>query len=1783
MRVESSQDVEFKGEYERILAGLSPDERLRLLGENFELRRQLNKKLDYRKAISELPPAKKLALLEDLRKRAQLLRGQRRTPALDSSPSLKVAGPSQKSTSTRKGRGSLGASRSKGSSLRFGGRATAGGVNYEVRVAASIAVKMLAGTQCLVWQGINGADISSITMQAPEPVDDIVVKLGENSEASVFISAKERSGAISASQKPPFSDTVESFVSQFLKLSNRARRKSRIVWAVPSSAGRALTSDLAVTIDTLRADAGDSLSKFLLSRQVRQVKALKSLITAAKSAWKKNTGRPANEAELIEFLRLVYIETYDFEQGAHLERQAEGELRNHVVADPKQSLSAWQKLEHFFSTADHRGILATPISLRHMLISEGIALKHPPDYSQDIGRLQELTARNLERLSEHAELPFGQTPGDAVHIPRRETLTALVTAAKSEDLLITGEPGCGKSGLIHELVKKLQESNLPTVLLLAEEVFFPQSTNSAKPLGLTHALDEVLANWPEGSPGFVITDALDAVRDADIQKQLRQLLVDVKNGRSGWTVIASVREFDLKFGRELRDAFPGTGVTDYASSDFIGVAHFHVTSLSEPELDDLAKNRSEIIPFIVAARTNPKSSNIHRSPFYLRLAAELLRDGVPQARLADWASPALLMRKFWEARVKGGAGERARELVLKSICRQMVSSRSMAISLKELSLGAQESGSVDELRSRGILTAPFVRVGTVVGADEIRFTHHLLHDYAVARSLIPETPGPFCRFAVREPLLAVFYRQSFLFALEELWDGAIDRAGFWEAALRLEGVAELHGLARILAPILAARRVEVLSDLQPLLTALDAENQKDSPAHKALLHLASGLQDASEDSIRTGAPGWCAFVDGVSCRLKQKPFVEWPLVQILARLNLIKVGRKNIEQLALNAAGRRILSHHIEQNISRQRQYPARIAIETVCQTFTASPIESEAALLSLLSPERLVQFPHDDMHALAESLKYLGTKGDIVVVKLFQAAFSQEPAPGQYEATGSLIMSMSFQTRDQWHMVHYTLAGYYEARQGENAALMTEVACIAWNAVVRRRIEKRSRAEQIFATIEFRGVTCDLIEDYSHIWGRSFEHEENRILSHFEELLRGWAAAGDIERLNAALDRFAVCNRTSLMWTVFLEAGAEHPATLGVMLDDVLREPLFLTHPDYAFGGTALLASLHRTGTEMQRKSLEKLILDLPKNVRLRDEGDRFPMPSWVEHAQNRVLGALDEAKIVLEAIRNLRKQRQKKEPLPQNRRPEGPRITSHTYSNEELVEKRGVDLKDPANKEMYQLQDALKPLVDHSKGTVDLAVIEHNWPVIEQCELALAKYSIDQPKMAQQLWGYLVGACENIVGHVTSWPNDDSRWQTIRRILLKASNDSLPTSGEEDANDDDTPSWGWPAPRIDAASGLPFLPFRLGVADEEVSAAIRHLSRDKSSALRFNLALRLWALEKPAPKLMWKLIDDCLAEETQFSVLDALAQTLDRLWESAPEQVKPRLRQIGQRATEGASYDRNIHNTLAHSYLFRFLRTGEAESEAFIASLVSECESERANKVLAALLHAVRAGGWLTAGDGSNPGSYADEVRGRAWDFFARLLLSAQTKLQESRQTWDELAKVKPKGHEDLKLVEEKMSRLLLLVDGLAMQLFFACRASEEESRKNKAELTQEQLRRFWREASPLLRRLVEEPHPHTAHQMVQTFQHLLPCSPGDIFLLAAKSIRNSASQARFQFESLAVGEVVHLIQRVLADYREIFRDPGPQNECLKALLAVLDLFVEAGWAEARQLTHRLEEIYR
>jgi hypothetical protein len=517
-----------------------------------------------------------------------------------------------------------------------------------------------------------------------------------------------------------------------------------------------------------------------------------------------------------------------------------------------------------------------------------------------------------------------------------------------------------------------------------------------------------------------------------------------------------------------------------------------------------------------------------------------------------------------------------------------------------------------------------------------------------------------------------------------------------------------------------------------------------------------------------------------------------------------------------------------------------------------------------------------------------------------------------------------------------------------------------------------------------------------------------------------------------------------------------------------------------------------------------------------------------------------------------------------------------------DEVLSQQGIDPSKPVDREMIRLRDALKPLLERDNKAASIEAIDEHWPVVLEAEKVILRYSEARSAMTQELWGHLVSACE-IISRRAQWPRTDKRWERIRNILLRASEDPVPIVGEdEDSKEDRWPSWGWPSPRLDAARGLPFVAFHLGKTDEAISAALRRLVRDKSFPLRFNLAGRLAVLNEVAPELMWELIDLLIAEEKKFSVLDGLLQSLNHLW-SEPTKVKARLDVIAARANQSAPKDNHIHETLAHTYLFRFLRTGDADCGTYVSRLISECDIEPAHQALSSQLHGCRNGGWLTEGavDGSDKDS--NEKRTRTWKFFSELLSSAQEKLQGYRNTL-RLLHEKARPEESItKPIQDRLNLAAQLVDGIAAQLFFASGAFELPNEQDKGRLSPEQSKRFWQEALPLFRSLASEPHPHTAHQLVQTLSYLLPNAPEEVFLLATRSIRNSAV-AGFHHEPLAATEVVKLIQRALADHRDIFRSEWDQeSECLVALVKVLDLFVEAGWAAARQLTHRLEEIYR
>ena len=97
-------------------------------------------------------------------------------------------------------------------------------------------------------------------------------------------------------------------------------------------------------------------------------------------------------------------------------------------------------------------------------------------------------------------------------------------------------------------------------------------------------------------------------------------------------------------------------------------------------------------------------------------------------------------------------------------------------------------------------------------------------------------------------------------------------------------------------------------------------------------------------------------------------------------------------------------------------------------------------------------------------------------------------------------------------------------------------------------------------------------------------------------------------------------------------------------------------------------------------------------------------------------------------------------------------------------------------------------------------------------------------------------------------------------------------------------------------------------------------------------------------------------------------------------------------------------------------------------------------------------------------------------------------------------------------------------------------------------------------------------------TAHHIIQCLSECLDHNPADVLELAGLVV---ASSKRFNYtiDSLAMNEIVKLVERLLADHRAVLLE----ERLMVILLEMLDAFVQAGWPEALNLVWRLDEVYR
>jgi hypothetical protein len=1092
-----------------------------------------------------------------------------------------------------------------------GGSAAAIGMAFQHRVAAYLAVRILADTNAgPLWDWPNTSTIEFIRCETEQPVDDIMV--GSSDGRLAFIQVK-RSILLERGGESPFAKTIAQFVRQTLRPPVRENKpvrpwdrtldfdRDRLVLAVGPTSSATVTSTLASVLTQIRLlRQGASVEE--AAHSLTEKKTLHITCDHIRAVWQAHSGTAPSDDDLLKLLSVTYIQVFDVEAGGRGEREATDTIRSAILLRPDEAQAAWVTLiNECSSLASRRGGYDRP-QLQKSLAGAGISIRAARSYQNDIQRLKDYSADTINALANFASISVSD---EKIAIKRPSTLE-LRAAAELGSLLVTGEPGLGKSGALHDLAAALRDDGHDVLVVAADRV---ESTNAAalkSELGLEHSLSEVIENWHGDGSAFLITDALDAARSEFEMRMLRDLIQSVLQQKGRWRVVASIRKFDLRYNSGLRSLFGTHPLRQFQDPEFHGTRVFLVPRLGQDEISQLKSRSLPMTRLIDATETgsNKEMRELIRIPFNLRLLGELIGEGLALEKITPIRTQLELLDRYWQERVirtdhKGDS----REAVLRKAVMKMVENRALRVARADLVLDTAAGPVLDDLLSSNLLQEHQISLSQP-DRYTLTFPHHLLFDYAVARLLFRGEPASLAQQIAADPERIVAFRPSLALHFRHEWEiEKVKRSRFWELVFRFAEAPEIPLIGKIIGPTEAVEFFERIEDFEPLFERVRDEQRQtvvDNSAENTVRHLINALAARrlpSERLVGLDAQPWCQLAVTLSGYLA---VLAHPLGQLLDLLSNHAEAFTPEQSSLVNLAARRLLNYV---RSDKKNYNPALVRDGTigVCRTFGADLQESSKALSAAFKAEHAREYGHHDFFYLAQEIPKLLPLDPRLVGELYKTAFLEFNDTETKTTLGgpSRIMSLISNVRQDWQGIFYQLAGVFPSFL--NTAPVTAVSALvpvveSWTAR-EHSAPSGTIEEQSFL---FRGFQCTIRTDYSAIWdtgSRAGFDYPIQMLDTFKAYIEGLERR-DATLIGDLLSLIATTNIYAVVWRRLLWSGVERPQILGVELREMLWQAPILTSVDTTEAAGALINAVFAHLQNEDRVRIEQSILAVPPNI---------------------------------------------------------------------------------------------------------------------------------------------------------------------------------------------------------------------------------------------------------------------------------------------------------------------------------------------------------------------------------------------------------------------------------------------------------------------------------------------------------------------------------------------------------------------------------------------------------
>ena len=1625
--------------------------------------------------------------------------------------------------------------------------------------------------------------------QTERPVDDVAARLADG--GLLLVQAKKGLRLDTGADRP-----LAEALAQVVQLDsagvpdegfggNRTREvdvlRDLVAIFTDETASGPVRIDLAAVTDRLRdLPDGEPLSES--ARTASQERAREVLLDHVRRLARVSTGGEPTDTDLRRITRSLCVHGLDLVPGGREYETAIGILQS-LAGNTQPAAGVWTSLTTRMQQVAEDQTWRRRDALVVELEQDGIFLDPVSRLRPDLERLRERTADNLGPAKPSLQLTV---PEGVVELARDVDRVVL---GVNGNFAVTGDPGAGKTVVLHHLARHLIDEGQDVVLLTADDLA-GLSRPSGQEFSLEHEIGEVLLSWRTAQPGTLLLDGLDQATSAGTSTWLPTLTQRLIGSR--WRVVASVRSYDLRYGAAWRRMFAG-GTIDPArtSGGLSGVAHVLIGDLSPDEIHQLCAASPATAGLLAAADERVK--RLLANPFNLSLAVQLLTDGqLPDLRSINRRAD--LLGAYWSRRIELQPDRLQRRYVLNCLVEAMLSARQQRLTTTAGVLQSADMSSLTGLLSDGVLHE---QPGRRASAPKpITFAHPVLFDYAVAELAFgdPDRPDAVGDRLDRDPDLALAVRPSLEYRLADVWEIDADRSSFWRLALRLHSSVNGHPLASAAAARVVAYEATGIEDLAGLITACtpgsmpdDRSSQSDALMLTYVVATALIGHQAEEVDRQRGL----GLLTQLTERLAEAGHEADDLN--LARLSVVILNRlphgsvaaqtrSFMNQWARSAA--LALSTALAQPSESRRQILATAAAMAASSVVAFVPEMLVPIVKRLADSEVMTQWGVTPILRVLPALPSLAVADPDAVVEIASSVWRFDETSDEPTTLGdSLLLRFSSTRRADADHARWEIVSEFPSLL--RAAPLTGIALLLRLIESDDVIDSATTGIGSEPTVRH-GRPLSLIGDGQTDFGEVVQ----AVAAELDGLANTDPADGHADpMLDDAIELLQTQMTHSEAWQKLLDyAAARGDPSLGHRFLPLLLTPSgLLRHSQTWDAAGRLAARLSPSLSEEQHEALERAVLHATSvddaDGDLKDDADddvrRSMASKWLIDRRGRLLGSFGRDALRSAEARNwLDDAESTGRALGALPSPSSAEAMGMAYPFDEQLNDLtgGSTVSEPA-RECLRLVDAAVQQAHSSQPGEREQGVAALFEALPQLDSLLSD-SEQESAIQGELRRNLLTAAEILTGYPSLMPDTEVGKLVLRTLtdVLNAPPRTRTSDAESELEDHGASTLDELNGQVDSSAphaidGLGNLLGRAEWSNPHGAEIRRFLVNclDSNSPTVRGAATRWVLVIFPDASGALAEIEQRLTGEQEPPIQAVLIQALASVANFAPADADEVIGRLAAQPHWSAIAESSAGDTpiTAQHPLDSLIK--------LIVDLAVGAATARARQSLSAWVNdpvanghrVVRASLWLGRLVNA-PGGTSASQEDRGFAFLQQAASGVS-------QAWQDIS-ADDSSTQRLPSRDTETTAIVEVAEEIVKQLHFASGAMHQAG---SGQPPRGDNQKFAVRALSVFEHLGAIPHPRVTHYIIQTLSYLIRhnVEPRRCYLVAANAVQPDNG---YEYEPLAVQEVMQMIDHVVADHHDLLLS---DQECLAATRRLLAVFVRVGRDEAIQRAIELDAIFR